>query len=74
MNEDSHRVLGRVEGKLDMLIEGVKLINDKQAKLDERVDSIERDAHTGKYMLTLLGTLAGFVGANFATILQWFRT
>ena len=43
-DDDLQRSLGRVEGKLDMVIEGQETANETMASLDERLRKVETKA------------------------------
>ena len=68
------RALGRVEGKLDGLLAEVRSQRDEQRKIDERVDALEKDQHTGKFVLSALAALVGFVASNILSIITWIRS
>lgn len=74
MNDEVQRTLGRLEGKLDMMLEGMKLTSDRVTSIDTRVDSLEKDQHTSKVILGILAGVAGALASNFPTIFGWLTS
>lgn len=68
------RALGRVEGKLDGILAELRSQRDEQRKLDERVDALEKDQHTGKFVLSMLAAFVGFLASNVQSIISWIRS
>lgn len=74
MSDNIERALGRVEGKLDGILAELRSQREDTKKLDERVDALERDQHTGKFVLSALAAFVGFVASNITGILSWFKS
>lgn len=71
-----NRALGNIEGKLDTLqgsFDAYVLRHDKlHAKLDREMDAIKADVNKAKGASSVIGMIAGGVGAAFALVVNRF--
>lgn len=64
---DVGRALGRIEGKLDMIMEGNKATNERLDSMDERLRKVENKAAVG-------GALAGGIASvGTSLIVEYLR-
>jgi hypothetical protein len=71
MNDEAHRILGRLEGKVDLMLVAVERSANRIDAIDKRVDGLEKDQHTSKTILAILGGIVGALATNFPTIFGW---
>lgn len=74
MSDNLERAVGRIEGKLDGLLAELRSQRETTGRLDERVDALEKDQHTGKFVLSMLAAFVGFLASNVQSIISWIRS
>lgn len=74
MNEDDlYRSLGRLEAKMDNLLEEVRINREERKDHETRLQSLEKDAHTGKFVLAGAAGLLGAFVDNIGHILGFYK-
>ena len=64
--EDIHRAIGRLEGKVDILLERTSASEVERKDHDKRIAQLETDAATSKAVVGIIGTIAGSASALLA--------
>jgi hypothetical protein len=63
MTDDIQRAIGRLEGKVDLLLERSNRSDADREALTERIAKLENGADQQKAVVGVLGTVAGAVSA-----------
>lgn len=64
------RDIGRIEGKLDLLIDRVAKFTDEQDKLAVRVNFLEKEHEKTKTTLTLVGSTVAVAAGIFGALIE----
>ena len=76
MSDDLHRSLGRVEGKLDLLITQLQEHREEVSKFDNRLTEVEQHVALSKKVAGAVGAVSAgavtVVVAAFDPITKWF--
>ena len=74
--QEINRTLGNIEGKLDSLqdrFDGYTRVNDKaHEKINGDVDLIQAEVNKAKGASTVMGVVAGSLGAGLALVVKRF--
>lgn len=69
MTEEIHRSLGRLEGKLDLILAAQKAASDQHSALDNRVRTVETEVTSMKTTSGLIASGASFIVSIGAALL-----
>ena len=68
-----NRSLGRVEGKLDGVLTHLEKINGRLDSHSKKIDVLEDTTNQIVGKASILGAIAGFVGALILTLIGFFK-
>jgi len=68
-----NRSLGRVEGKLDGVLTHLEKINGRLDSHSKKIDTLEDTTNQIIGKTSILGVVAGFVGALILTLIGFFK-